>query len=51
MRKYKREVVNDSQSKLLKDFTVGDAIEAYMDGFDCICQDGHVSCLTNEASI
>jgi hypothetical protein len=38
---------NNWMYKRMQDYTLEDALQAFDEGFFCICKDGRVRCLTN----
>lgn len=45
--KYAADMLADWHYKRIKDLTLGDALQAYEEGFYCMCADGKVECLIN----
>jgi len=47
MNKFSEELLAPWHYKRLKEFALKDAVQAFKEGFYCICGDGNITCLTN----
>lgn len=44
-------ILDPYKDKRTKDFTLEDAMQLFKKGFCCICEDGRISCLTNNLDL